>query len=771
MTVPMPPPSSPLDADADVLRAENEELRIHLREMQDTLQAIYGGEVDALVVNDDVFLLESAGLAGNRLRQDVLGQMQDAVFAFDTEENLIFMNPAAEQRYGLKRSDALGRHKDSLFRETADDEERPMRAPAHPTGDTPDTPTRPSNVNAIHVLSSGETLYVETSRSMLVDAQGAAFGSLVVVRDVSQRRRAAIRREALAHLSEVLRDLDVVSDVGYKAAQVIGETLQVSRVGFGFVYLQSETLSVERDWNAHGTSSVAGSLRWRDYGSFLDDLKRNEIVRIPDVLLDPRTASSFEVLERVGVRALLNIPVFEQGELVAFLFANDAEVRPWPDEDVEFAQEVVERIRNAIERVRTAEALRVSEARLREVNESLEATVIERTRDLLDAQEALRQAQKMEAVGQLTGGIAHDFNNLLAGMSISLELLQRRVSQGQLGDVERYVRMGQDGIKRAASLTQRLLAFARRQTLDPKALDINRLVAGMEELIHRSIGPDVLLEVVSAEDLWTTKVDASQLENSLLNLCINARDAMAPTGGHLTIATANKLLDERSVMGTDLMPGEYVSLCVTDTGAGIAPETIGRIFDPFYTTKPTGQGTGLGLSMVYGFVRQSGGQVQVYSEVGHGTTMCLYLPRYMGESDPPEAIPAAGVVPRGNGKRIVVIEDETTIRELMCEVLQEAGYTVATAEDGPSGLRILETTGRVDMLITDVGLPGGLNGRQVADAARVTRPELKVLFITGYAEKAAVGNGMLEPGMQLLTKPFDIAAFANKVKEMSRLNV
>jgi CheY-like chemotaxis protein len=313
-------------------------------------------------------------------------------------------------------------------------------------------------------------------------------------------------------------------------------------------------------------------------------------------------------------------------------------------------------------------------------------------------------------------------------------------------------------------LTQRLLAFSRRQTLDPRPTDVNRLIAGVEDLIRRSVGPSVEVEVVGAGGLWVTKVDASQLENALLNLSINARDAM-PEGGRITIETANKWLDSRAAKERDLSPGQYISVCVTDTGTGMTPEVIEKAFDPFFTTKPIGQGTGLGLSMIHGFVRQSGGQVRIYSEVGKGTTMCLYLPRFIGEADDADAVEPE-FVDSGHGETILVIDDEPTVRMLMLEVLDDAGYRALEAADGPSGLKILQSDVRVDLLVTDVGLPGGMNGRQVADAARATRPDLKVLFVTGYAENAAVGNGHLEPGMEVITKPFVMTEFGNKVRDM-----
>ena len=389
-----------------------------------------------------------------------------------------------------------------------------------------------------------------------------------------------------------------------------------------------------------------------------------------------------------------------------------------------------------------------------------------REQELAKAQEALRQSQKMEAVGQLTGGIAHDFNNLLAGISGSLELLEKRLGEGRLAGIERYITAAQGASKRAAALTQRLLAFSRRQTLDPRPTDVNRLIAGMEDLVRRSVGPNVEVEVVGASGLWPTMVDQSQLENALLNLCINSRDAMAPDGGRLTIETANTWLDDRAAKAQDLPPGQYVSLCVTDTGTGMPPEIAAQAFDPFFTTKPLGQGTGLGLSMIHGFVRQSGGQVRIYTEPGQGTTMCLYLPRYMGQVDGPEVSEVDREAPAGHGETVLVIDDEATVRMLVVEVLHEAGYHAIEAPDGPSGLAILQSDVRIDLLITDVGLPGGMNGRQVADAARVKRPELKILFITGYAENAAVGNGMLEPGMEVLTKPFAMSALATKIREI-----
>jgi len=407
-----------------------------------------------------------------------------------------------------------------------------------------------------------------------------------------------------------------------------------------------------------------------------------------------------------------------------------------------------------------------AEAALQHLNETLEVRIAEAIAERKHAEEALRQSQKMEAVGQLTGGIAHDFNNLLTGIIGSLELLEVRLRQGRTSEIHRYVGAAQGASKRAAALTHRLLAFSRRQTLDPKPTDVNRLVMDMEELIRRTVGPQITLEVVTAVGLWSALIDASQLESALLNLCINARDAM-PEGGRITIETANKWLDDHAAKERDLPPGQYLSLCVTDTGSGMTPDVIARAFDPFFTTKPIGQGTGLGLSMVYGFVRQSGGQVRIYSEVGCGTTMCLYLPRHYGSSSEIPTITAPTASARvPTGKTVLIVDDEPSVRMLVTEVLEDLGYSPIEASDGPAGLRILESDATVDLLISDVGLPGGINGRQLADAARITRPELKVLFITGYAENAIIGSGHLAPGMRVLTKPFVVETLANRIQDM-----
>ncbi|HEY8441581.1 MAG TPA: PAS domain S-box protein [Xanthobacteraceae bacterium] len=386
--------------------------------------------------------------------------------------------------------------------------------------------------------------------------------------------------------------------------------------------------------------------------------------------------------------------------------------------------------------------------------------------ELEKSHEQLMQSQKMEAIGHLTGGIAHDFNNMLTGISGSLELMDARLAQGRFNDFGRYIASARGAAARAAALTHRLLAFARRQSLEPKAINVNKLIASMEELVRRTVGPATHVETVLAIGLWPTLCDPNQLENALLNLCINARDAM-PNGGRITIETANSWLDERGARQRDMQPGQYVAICVSDTGTGMTPEVLARAFDPFFTTKPVGQGTGLGLSMIYGFARQSSGQVRIYSEVVQGTSVHLYLPRHLGEAENEEAVPQLDqALKAGAGETVLVVDDEPSVRMLVAEVLDELGYSAIEASDAISGLKVLRSDVRIDLLITDVGLPGGLNGRQMADAARANRPDLKVLFITGYAENAAIGNGHLEPGMHVLTKPFAMDMLAARIRSI-----
>lgn len=691
-----------------------------------------------------------------------------------------------------------------------------------------------------------------------------------VGRDITEFKLAEARRMAQIELGDRLRALDDPGAMASVAAEILGRTLGVSRVGYGSVDPTREIIEIERDWTAPGVASIVGTLRFRDFGTYIDGLKQGTAVLVEDASVDPRTAATAEVLDWLAARSFINLPIFEHGAFVALFLVNHVEPRRWSHEEDVFVRNVADRTYAAIERWRAAQ-------RLRDIAASLETQVAERTLDrnrlwqlstdiilvahfdgrivavnpawqtvlgwaegdligssvmdlvhpddlvtaeegarslsegaavsrfecryrhkdgsyrwiswaavpggdfinavgrdctaerdqasvLRQTEELLRQSQKMEAVGQLTGGIAHDFNNLLTGISGSLQLLRTRIAQGRVGEVDRYVAAAEGAAKRAAALTHRLLAFSRQQTLDPKAVGINRLVADMEELVRRTAGPAVTVEVVCAVGLWNTLVDPNQLENALLNLCINARDAM-PEGGRLTIETGNRWLDEREARAREVPPGQYVSLCVSDNGTGMPAEVVRRAFDPFFTTKPMGAGTGLGLSMIYGFVRQSGGLARIYSEVGQGTMVCLYLPRHFGDVVEEAAVPAA-LARAIQGETVLVVDDDATVRMLIVEVLGDLGYRALEAEDGRGALDVLGSGVRLDLLVTDVGLPGGMNGRELADAAREARPGMKVLFVTGYAENAVFSHGHLRAGMHVLTKPFEIEALAGRMREI-----
>jgi signal transduction histidine kinase/CheY-like chemotaxis protein len=412
---------------------------------------------------------------------------------------------------------------------------------------------------------------------------------------------------------------------------------------------------------------------------------------------------------------------------------------------------------------------------LRESREALELKVAERTAELktemmnrAQAEAALRQSQKMEAVGQLTGGIAHDFNNMLSGIIGSLEILKRRIAAGRLDDVQRFMDAAWTSATRAASLTQRLLAFSRRQSLDAKIVDLNGLVSSLEVLLRRTINEQSLLEIKLAPDMPSGIVDANQLESAILNLAINARDAM-PEGGVITVATGSIDLQESAAAAAlGLSRGRYVTISVADTGVGMSPELLERAFEPFFTTKPLGQGTGLGLSMVYGFAKQSGGQVRIQSKPGSGTSVTLYLPatdNKPAEERRPEEAPINGA-----GESVLFVEDDASVRMLIRDVLQDLGYFPIEAAEPESALPILASDQRIDLLISDVGLPG-MNGRQLAELARKHRPHLPILFITGYAENAAIRAGFLGSNMAMIMKPFAIDSLAAKIGEMTRSQV
>ncbi|AWN44331.1 histidine kinase [Methylobacterium durans] len=625
------------------------------------------------------------------------------------------------------------------------------------------------------------------------DARGWSAEDVALVGDVAERTWASVER---ARAETALRDESRTAETLNRTGAALAAELDLTRLvqmvtdagvdlsgaefGAFFYNLTNEAGESYMLYTLSGVERAAFEKfpMPRNTEVFAPTFSGSGVVRSDDIRADPRYGRNdpHRGMPRghLPVRSYLAVPVTSRsGAVIGGLFFGHPRTGRFKERHerllVGLAGQAAIAIDNAqlfLAAQRELEERRRAEEKLRDLNETLERRVADEVAERVRTEDALRQAQKMEAVGQLTGGIAHDFNNLLTGISGSLELLQSRIRQGRLGEVDRYVGAAQGASKRAAALTQRLLAFSRRQTLDPKPTDVVRLIHGMEELIRRTVGPALEIVVSADAAAWPTLVDPNQLEGALLNLCINARDAM-PESGRITIAAANRQLDDREARAHDLPPGEYLSLCVTDTGTGMTPEVVARAFDPFFTTKPLGQGTGLGLSMIYGFVRQTGGQVRIESEPGAGTTVCLYLPRHHGTVAEDAALTERPDAPRAvDGETVLVVDDEPSVRMLVTDVLEDLGYTAIEAADGASGLKILQTNVRVDLLVTDVGLPGSMNGRQVADAARVTRPDLKVLFITGYAENAMLRDGSLDPGMQVMTKPFVMETLADRIREM-----
>jgi PAS domain S-box-containing protein len=514
----------------------------------------------------------------------------------------------------------------------------------------------------------------------------------------------------------------------------------------------------------------------RNTAIFEPTFKGEGVMRSDDILLDPRygrSAPHFGMPEgHLPVRSYLAVPVTSRsGGVIGGLFFGHGEAEKFQAEHEEILTGIAGQAATAIDNARLFQEVerelaerKRAEAALQTLNATLEQRVLEEVQERSRAEEQLRQMQKMEAVGQLTGGIAHDFNNMLAVIIGGLNLLQRKLAKGET-DVERFVEGALDGAQRAASLTQRLLAFSRQQPLAPEPLSANRLVSDMSELLVRTLGETISVQTVLAAGLWRIKADPGQLENAILNLSVNARDAM-PGGGKLTIETSNAFVDDAFAREFAISPGQYVLIAVADNGSGMSPEVIAKAFDPFYTTKSVGKGTGLGLSQVYGFVRQSGGHVKIYSELGVGTTVKIYLPRHYGEAPQPVSRQNPAATHRGLPSEVVmVVEDEDRVRAVSVEALRELGYTVLEAATPVEALRLFDEGTRVSLLFTDVVMPE-MSGRDLADHARQRQENLKVLYTTGYTRNAIVHNGILDPGTSLLTKPFSIHDLAVKVRRL-----
>jgi len=540
-----------------------------------------------------------------------------------------------------------------------------------------------------------------------------------------------------------------------ESAELLHLAEQIGRIGIIDWQVQTGTVWLSPTAQAmYGLQAFDGR-----YDSWIATVHREDQVRLRSTIATAlaEKAREFELDFRI-VRPNDNALRWVQARRLVFYDGTGTPVRV-----VGVSIDVTERKRELVE--------------LRNFTEALEAAVKERTRELeaenearLKAEESLRQAQKMEAVGQLTGGVAHDFNNLLTIVIGGLELIERQIAllppSPAAMRIARARDMAVQGAQRAATLTSRLLAFSRQQALTPQTLDANKLVATLCEFLRRTLGEPVSLETVLGGGLWRTYADPNQLENALINLALNSRDAM-PNGGKLTIETANSFLDQSYVSGLSepVEPGQYVMIAVADTGAGMDAMTQARAFDPFFTTKEVGKGTGLGLSQVYGFVRQTGGHVSIYSEVGQGTTVKIYLRRHTGEEEDVVDRPLGDKAGAIGVETILVVEDDEALRAYTTEILAELGYKVLAAKDGPSALRTIEQA-HVDLLFTDIVMPGGLNGRELAEAAVRRSPGLKVLFTTGYTRNAIVHHGRLDAGVEMIGKPFSFAELSNRVRAL-----
>ncbi|WP_115527565.1 MULTISPECIES: hybrid sensor histidine kinase/response regulator [Xanthomonas] len=670
--------------------------------------------VQGLDITDRISLERAVREAEVRNRQILDSVMDYAIIATDMRGEVTSWNEGARRILGWSEAEMLGQSLERMFtpEDVANRQLLIEAAAALESGSGMD--------ERWHMRKSGERFWANGSLMVLREETGVAIGFVKVLRDRTAERLAG---QALIKSERRLDALVRASSQAIFSATANWSALRL-HAGDGLL-----------------DDGRAANARWQQEWIHPDD--RAPLLAAIHAAIGDKAALELElrVLDRQQVRwtLLRAVPLLDA----------EGQIEEW----FGTASDVSDR--------------REAEEQLRVLTETLEQRVRERSAALLLAEEKLRQSQKMEAVGQLTGGLAHDFNNLLTSITVGLELLQARVEQGKYDRLERYVEMAQTSAARAAALTQRLLAFSRRQTLAPSALEVDALVHGMREIISGTLGPSITLQVTPAPQPWKVLVDAPQLENALLNLCLNARDAM-PDGGVLTIRLHNRSLDPVAAQQLDLPAGDYVCLSVQDTGTGMTDEVMSKVFEPFFTTKPIGQGTGLGLSMIYGFTRQSGGHVRIDSEVGLGTTMALYLPRFSGIDAQDEAVAAPQQPQRAAAQSctILLVEDETAIRILISEVLTEAGYRVIEAAEGSAAVERLRSLEPIDVLVTDVGLTGGLNGRQVADAGRQYRPTLPVLFVTGYAATAAVGAGQLDDGMEVLTKPFLAADLKLRVMQL-----
>lgn len=571
----------------------------------------------------------------------------------------------------------------------------------------------------------------------VLDDRGAPIRAIGVIMDVTERKEAEIRRRALVELADRFRDLDSPADLAFAAAETLGRTLGVSRAGYGTVDPVAETITIERDWNAPGIKSLAGVLHFRDYGSYVEDLKRGETVVFDDAEKDPRTAATADALKAISAQAVVNMPVSEQEGFVALLYLNHEKARNWTPGELALIREVADRTRAAVAR-------REAEGKLRELNANLEARVQARTVELHATQEALLQSQKMEAMGQLVAGLAHDFNNLLGAVVGAFELIRRRVDDPS--EVTRFAAAGLQAAERGSKLTSQLLAFSRSQRIQLQPVIVCDVIHDLEGMLARSVGPMVAVKFDLNPNPVPVLSDPTQIEMMVLNLAINARDAM-PDGGTLTISTRVREVSD----DPELAPGGYVQICVSDTGTGMDEETQRRAMEPFFTTKSVGKGTGLGLAQVYGSARQAGGTVRIESQPGEGTSVsvllaCTDAAAAAGGSGAQAEQPAAP-----GAALLLLVDDDADLRSVVANALRVEGHTVLEAANGEEALRHIETASP-DAALLDFAMPG-MNGAQLAEQIRKRHPDMPIVFASGYADTAAI-EAAVGPEAPVLRKPF-----------------